>query len=151
MVDKLHVDKIKRIVRNLKRAEVRARFGNIAPSNKHIYSRLVWTKFFDMKPPYKKHARYNLDQLIHMNKQELDEVIEEFYSEVFYQFYSTNYLTGNAEFDPALLKKLRLPLDASIDDIKKRFRELSKRLHPDAGGEHEAFVELNEVYQKLRE
>lgn len=151
MDDKQHYDKIKRIIRNLKKAEIRARFGNVAPENKHIYSKLIWSKFFEIKHPYKGRAKYSLDQLVNMDKESLNRVIEEFYSEVFYQFYNDNYISGKAGFNPELLKKLGLKADASIDDIKKRFRELAKKLHPDTGGGHGEFVELNEVYQKLRE
>jgi molecular chaperone DnaJ len=38
---------------------------------------------------------------------------------------------------------------ASADDIKKAFRRLSRKHHPDAGGTEEKFKELNEAYQVL--
>lgn len=133
MIDKQYYDKIKRIIRNLKKAEIRIRFGSIDPANKHIYVNLVWSKFFELKRPYKGHTKYNLDQLAQMDKQELDKVIEEFYYNLFYQFINRYYSNDNAVFDPELLSKLGLPSNAGINDIKKRFRQLAKEMHPDTG------------------
>lgn len=151
MIDKQHYDKIKRIIRNLKKAEIRIRFGSIDPANKYIHTNLVWSKFFELKIPYKGRAKYNLDQLIALDKQELDKIVEEFYYNLFYQFINRYYSNDNTVFDPELLSKLGLPSSACIDDIKKRFRQLAKEMHPDAGGGHEEFIALNQLYQKLRE
>ncbi len=39
--------------------------------------------------------------------------------------------------------------DASADEIKKAFRKLARKHHPDAGGSEEKFKELNEAYEVL--
>jgi molecular chaperone DnaJ len=39
--------------------------------------------------------------------------------------------------------------DASADEIKKAFRKLARKHHPDAGGEEEKFKEINEAYETL--
>ncbi len=39
--------------------------------------------------------------------------------------------------------------DASEDDIKRAFRRLARKHHPDAGGSEEKFKEINEAYEVL--
>lgn len=39
--------------------------------------------------------------------------------------------------------------DASADDIKRAFRRLARKHHPDAGGDEEKFKEINEAYEIL--
>lgn len=38
---------------------------------------------------------------------------------------------------------------ASADEIKKAFRKLAQKHHPDAGGNEETFKEINEAYEVL--
>jgi len=51
--------------------------------------------------------------------------------------------TGNL-YDVLGVKK-----DASSDDIKKAFRRLARKHHPDAGGDEEKFKEINGAYEVL--
>ena len=44
---------------------------------------------------------------------------------------------------------LGLPKSASADEIKKAFRRLARKHHPDAGGAEEKFKEINEAYEVL--
>lgn len=46
-------------------------------------------------------------------------------------------------------KKLGLDKDATQEQIKKSFRELSKQHHPDKGGDEEAFKEIAKAYEIL--
>jgi len=46
-------------------------------------------------------------------------------------------------------KILGIKKDASKDEIKKSFRELSKKYHPDVGGDENKFKEINEAYSIL--
>ncbi len=39
--------------------------------------------------------------------------------------------------------------DASAAEIKKAFRKLARKHHPDAGGDEEKFKELNSAYEVL--
>jgi DnaJ-class molecular chaperone len=47
------------------------------------------------------------------------------------------------------LAQLGLPYDADKNTIKKRFRELAKKYHPDTGGDSMKFIQLMESYRKL--
>lgn len=51
--------------------------------------------------------------------------------------------------DPADWAAFGLAPDASPDDVKARWRELAKSLHPDRGGDPAAFVRMQAVYQRL--
>lgn len=44
---------------------------------------------------------------------------------------------------------LGVPVDAEKEDIKKAFRTLSKKHHPDAGGDPEEFKKISEAYDTL--
>ncbi len=44
---------------------------------------------------------------------------------------------------------LGVPKSATEDDIKKAFRKLARKHHPDAGGSEERFKEINEAYEVL--
>lgn len=44
------------------------------------------------------------------------------------------------------LRTLGLPSDAPFDEIHRRYRQLAKRSHPDAGGDPETFKRINAAY-----
>ncbi|MDR3687671.1 MAG: molecular chaperone DnaJ [Coriobacteriia bacterium] len=44
---------------------------------------------------------------------------------------------------------LGIKKDASTDEVKKAFRRLARKHHPDAGGDEEKFKEINEAYEVL--
>ena len=48
------------------------------------------------------------------------------------------------------LKVLGLTPFVTYDEIKKRYRELSKKLHPDFGGSAEDMDRLNRAYEFLK-
>ena len=47
---------------------------------------------------------------------------------------------------PDYYKTLGVPRDADADAIKKAFRKLARKHHPDAGGDEAKFKEINEAY-----
>ncbi len=48
------------------------------------------------------------------------------------------------------LDTLGLPSMVSYKDIKRRYRELSKKIHPDRGGEESEMAKINEAYTVLK-
>ncbi|MCI8468550.1 MAG: DnaJ domain-containing protein [Eggerthellaceae bacterium] len=50
---------------------------------------------------------------------------------------------------PDYYKTLGVPRTASADEIKKAFRKLARKHHPDAGGDEAKFKEINEAYEVL--
>lgn len=50
---------------------------------------------------------------------------------------------------PDYYKTLGVPRDAKAEDIKKAYRKLARKHHPDAGGDETKFKEINEAYEVL--
>ena len=50
---------------------------------------------------------------------------------------------------PDYYKTLGVPRTATADEIKKAFRKLARKHHPDAGGDEAKFKEINEAYEVL--
>lgn len=43
---------------------------------------------------------------------------------------------------------LGVPTDATMKDVKKAFKKLAKKFHPDAGGDPEEFKAVYAAYEK---
>ena len=148
---------IKRKIRNLKKVELKIRFhvmdfsenNSKDISNKLNNANLIWDDFFDLHESTSKSVKYPLKRLAKMNKEELKNIISEFYYGVYYQVYKDNGMLDMSFYDPDILAQLGLPFDADISTIKKRFRELAKIYHPDAGGDEAKFIEILEQFESL--
>ncbi|CAM4882334.1 unnamed protein product [Rotaria socialis] len=55
--------------------------------------------------------------------------------------------TEHKEYDPFMI--LDVDLEASISEIKRAYRELSKKHHPDRGGDPEKFKDIAKAYKTL--
>ena len=138
-------DQLKRKLRQLKKIELAIRFkGRLRPENPP----LVWDLFFSTRARPQP-AKYSLLQLSEMGREEQKQVFDEYFYRVYFQYYAENGLTAADVHDPQLLSLLGLPPYAGLADIKKRYRELAKRHHPDHGGDAEKFIELLSTYEKL--
>lgn len=144
----MYLDELKRKLRCLKKLEATIRFKNRMLTCKEQF---IWDKFFSTKTDGEQDVRYNIKQLAAMDHETLKEVIDEYFYHVYFQYYKDNGITLNDLYDPNLLAVLKLPEDAAIEDIKRRFRELALKYHPDRGGDSEKFIELVDVYKKLTE
>ncbi|NLM11161.1 MAG: J domain-containing protein [Clostridiaceae bacterium] len=152
--EKFTREEIKRKIRKLKKLEVKIRFNNFGFSQDDICEkskniRLVWDDFFDLNDCCKKKVKYSLYTLLNMDKDELKEVISEFFLNVYFIYYKENGFLNAGLYDPSLLAQFGLPYNADREAIKKRFRELAKKYHPDTGSDSTKFIELMENYKKL--
>jgi hypothetical protein len=139
-------DSLKRKLRQLKKLEIGLRFRYRPMPEKPD---LVWDRFFATKGKASAAARYPLSRLSQMSREEQKQVYEEYFYWVYFRYYQENGLTPDNLHDPQLLALLGLPPYAGLADIKKRFRALAKRHHPDHGGDSEQFMALMQVYEKL--
>ncbi|MDD4495385.1 MAG: J domain-containing protein [Eubacteriales bacterium] len=144
--DPIRFDEVKRKLRKLKKLEVKVRFNGISNPGKI----LVWDSFFDLHDSCTGNTKYSLHKIASMDQEEYLNVINEYFACVYYELYRENGLTfKQGIYEPEFLSKLGLPFDADENDIKKRFRELAKKYHPDTGGDAALFVELMDNYKKL--
>ena len=140
-------DQLKRKLRQLKKLEVAVRFKNRPATDNR---KLIWDSFFSTKADDDATVKYPLDQLLEMDRQGLKQVFEEYFCRVYFQNYKENGLAMADVYDPQLLSLLGLSPYASSQDIKRRYRELAKKYHPDHGGDAEKFIELLGVYERLK-
>ena len=151
------IGELKRKLRKLKQLERKIRFGGETDTG----SRLVWDTFFDLRGNGESGVKYPQVRLAAMARVEYKRVIDEFFAHVYYEYYKENGFdfeyaqtrggahTQAAPFAPSVLAQLDLPYDAGIAEIKKRFRELAKKYHPDTGGDAEKFIGLMRIYELL--
>jgi hypothetical protein len=142
------IARLKHKLRQLKRLEIKIRFrGSPVPPGRT----LVWDEFFSTKAEQDPGVKYPLDLLLQMGREERKEVFGEYFYRVYFQYCGEHGLTLADVYDPGLLSLLGLPPTAGLQEIKKRFRELAKKYHPDLGGDSAQFIELVEIYERLME
>lgn len=148
---------LKQKIRNLKRLELKIRYGfsdefiNMNMSTGKIDNLpLVWKEFFDLSSDKNTKTRYKLDDLKRLDKDGLKHVFGEYWFFVYYRIYRDNgqYFSENPE--PELLDFLGLPYDADQAALRRRFRELCKKYHPDEGGDQQKFIELMKIKEKYK-
>lgn len=140
------IDDLKRKLRQLKKLESQTRFNSSESAEHRQY---VWDKYFSTKDESDDSVKYNMKCLMKMNHEELKNVFDEYFYNVYFQYYKENGMTVGGMYDMDLLSNLGLPSDSSIESIKSRFRELAKKYHPDHGGDSDKFIELVNTYKKL--
>ena len=113
--------------------------------------KLVWNNFFDINNTGNAKLKYSLKEIALMSKEDFRNVINEFFFSVYYQYYMENGIVNFNIYNPEILNWMGLPPNSGMDEIKKRFRELAKRYHPDTGGDSKKFIELMDNYDRLIE
>lgn len=144
----MYLDELKRKLRSLKKLETTIRFSNRTLTGREQF---VWDKFFSARKDTDTSVKYNMKLLLTMDREKIKEVFDEFFYHVYFQYYSENGITLKDLYDPNLLSMLGLSQGATIEEIKKRFRELALKYHPDKGGDSEMFIKIFDAYKKLTE
>lgn len=85
-----------------------------------------------------------------MTKEEFKDAIDQYFYHVYYWYYKEGGVTDDVITNPDLLIQFGLPIDADIAELKRKFRELAKRYHPDNGGDSDKFMEIIEKYKNLK-
>lgn len=143
----MHIKELKKKLRKLKSQELSIRFPNKQYDGS---SPLIWSQFFSTKDSSDKIVKFNLDKLLKMEHSERKEIFDAFFYSVYYQYYKENGLSYKNMYDPGLLATFGLHTNASMEDIKERFRVLAKAYHPDNGGNPKDFIKIIETYDKLK-
>jgi hypothetical protein len=133
-------------LRQLKKIEASIRFGNKPLDGREKF---VWDIFFSTRNDVS--AKYPVEKLLKLDHLKLKEIINEYYYEVYYQSFKENGFSISSLYDSNLLSVLGLQPGADLDEIKKRYRELALKYHPDKGGDSDKFIELFDAYKKLME
>ena len=133
-------------LRSLKKQEQRIRFseGVMPPGTE-----LEWSLFFSDKRSKRKNVRHSLEDLLTMASNERKSVFEEYFYRVYVRYFEENGLFLDDLQDPNMLDLFGLPLGATPQEIKYRFRELAKQCHPDCGGNPAKMRDLLDAYHSL--
>lgn len=143
---RMDIDQLKHKLRELKKVESSIRFGSESASCTNKY---VWDEYFSTKSFNELTVKYPLWKLTKLDKQELKDVFEEYFYSIYYQKYKESGLDFDGIYAPDILSVLGLRPGASVDDVKRRFRELAKKYHPDHGGESDKMIDLLDAYHSL--
>ena len=139
---------LKKKLRQLKKLEARLRFGaETLPAGKDS----VWDTFFDLHERGRGKARYPMELLLAMDREQYRSALNEYFFSVYYRICQDNGILHEGLLDPEQLARLGLPPDADAGQVKGKFRKLALKLHPDMGGDAEEFIKLMENYRRLVE
>ena len=146
-------DQLKHKLKELRQTEIAIRFKHreTLPAPKDM----VWGQFFTARTTgagVPCPARYPLEMLETLTREQLSEVFSDYICFVYFQHYKETGIPfeSGRGYDPQLLALMGLGPFATSEDVKKRFRELARKYHPDAGGDNGQFAALMDVYNKLR-
>lgn len=125
---------MKKKIRALKKQEILIRGDN---------RKLVWDTYFK--------GKYSIEKLETSSDDARKRIIEDYFISVYMLYYRENGISIDRFLDPALLQVFGLPSYATMEDVKKRFRELAMEHHPDHGGDINIFRYYMDVYEEIKQ
>jgi len=142
----MDIRELKQKLRDLKKIEKNVRKkAFISDEEKH----LVWNQFFSTKNENDISVKYCMNILLHMDDDRRGEAFQEYFYGLYYNVYKESGIDIENTLDPKLLSIMGLSINSDITHVKKKFRELAKRYHPDHGGDEKLMIELLDTYNEL--
>ena len=131
-------------------------FGKIAFSTLHRVIKVTRSRVYieDTADAPSGWRRFGIDILFSLNRTELEKDGRAWsHSQKRYYYVMPSQETWVDEGDededlPVIIKNLGLSVPFSINDVKNAYRQKVKSVHPDKGGSIEAFIALQESYEK---
>jgi hypothetical protein len=105
-IHSIDYDEVKRRIRKLKKLEIKIRFGSNSLTDKSHSADLVWDTFFDLHETYAGKAKYSIQKVSVMDKEEYRNVIDEFFFHVYCRLYKENGIINIQIFDPGILSHI---------------------------------------------
>lgn len=127
---------LKKKIRELKKQEQRIRQAERC---------VIWYQYFSDQ------GQYPFIELLSMTDEKRKRVFEDFFMSVYLLHYRENGQPLSQLYDPALLAIFGLSGYATFEDVKKRFRELAHKHHPDKGGNADIFRMYLEAYEQIKD
>jgi glyoxylase-like metal-dependent hydrolase (beta-lactamase superfamily II) len=144
----MDVDSLKRKLRELKRLEDKIRFAHIPDTATKKY---IWDEFFSTRHEDDLTVKYPISILLKFNNEALKKAFEDYFCSLYFRMYKDMGLNFNVVKDPGFTDYFGLDPGASVEEIKKKFRKLAKKYHPDHGGSNEKMIEVLAAYHRLLE
>lgn len=83
--------------------------------------------------------------IVHKSKRiELEKILKQWYQKV-----DMSCIPVVTKETSSLYRKLHLTPDAPVDLVKAAFKVLSKKFHPDVGGDNDKFLEVAAAYSEI--
>lgn len=92
----------------------------------------------------KEERRRNIFEDDYLDSDEFAKFFNSFFDDEFHEKEASKPQKENSQSTPPYFLAMGLTLQATKEEILKRYRELAKKAHPDGGGSHEAFLQLKE-------
>ncbi|CAG9001214.1 MAG: hypothetical protein CENE_03232 [Candidatus Celerinatantimonas neptuna] len=103
-----------------------------------LFNKVISVNTLQLEDPLRDYY-LNWQNLYETDKDDVQQLLQSFWGRF-----------SNIKQRASALKMLKLPLDATPAQIRKRYRELALYHHPDRGGNSVKFQQISKAYQQLK-